>query len=46
MPAAIALVMAVVAGAAVWLVWSVIENLAAARKAKRAAPTESKADQG
>ena len=34
MPVTIALVMAVVAGALVWLVWSLIENLRAARRAK------------
>ena len=34
MPIAISLVMAVVAGALVWLLWSIVENLGAARRAK------------
>jgi hypothetical protein len=33
-PVTIALVMAVVAGALVWLLWSIVENLGAARRAK------------
>lgn len=36
MPLTISLVMAVVAGALVWLVWSVIENLRAKRNGKKA----------
>lgn len=35
MPLTISLVMAVVAGALVWLVWSVIENLRAGRNARK-----------
>lgn len=38
MPITIALVMAVVAGAVVWLVWSVFENLAAKRKSREGSP--------
>ena len=47
MPVTISLVMAIVAGAVVWLVWSVIENVLAKRGKKEhheappAAPVES-----
>ena len=46
MPVAISLVMAIAAGAGVWVMWSVIENLAAARRAKRAAPPAATEDPG
>lgn len=35
--ATIAILVTLVGGAAVWIVWSVFENLAASRRAKRAA---------
>ena len=41
MPVTIAMVMAVVAGALVWLLWSIVENLGAARRAKKAKNPES-----
>ncbi|NUM54587.1 MAG: hypothetical protein HUU46_13155 [Candidatus Hydrogenedentes bacterium] len=43
MPVTIALVMAIVAGAVVWLVWSVIENLMAKRTPARGSPTTTPA---
>lgn len=46
MPIAISLVMAIAAGAGVWVVWSVIENLVAARRAKNVAPADASEDQG
>jgi hypothetical protein len=46
MPVTIAFVMAIVAGAIVWLVWSLVENFSAARRAKKTvvatAPQEDK----
>lgn len=46
MPVTISLVMAIVAGAAVWLIWSVLENLSAARRAKKEAapPPDAQAE--
>lgn len=45
MPVTISLVMAVVSGAVVWLLWSVIENMGAARRAKHNPPEQMTASE-